>query len=400
MLPDTTPNRQKFISGPQGQIVFSSTYDLTVPRQKQPEQKKAENTDNSLAFDARKARFLLLASAAKLWPESRIKSCFRLIIPGQDMVDICYNEQQQKPRFSHLVRCGLGSCPVCGPWDRLRKGQVWAAMLKNPRYHVAMLTLTIAHGKSESFSDVYNRLKDASCRMFAGRWWQGFKRRYWVVGKLTSLEVTYGADNGFHPHYHIAVVSETSWEGDPAVTAWCLLYKRWPECVAKAGGFASEEYGVDFKAGNSGAVEYLTKLDGTDGLAQSWGIVQEVTLSDVKKAEKGHRTELQLLADYAIKGDIDAGQIWVEIAIGLAGQTRLKSSRGLWEELGGEEETEKQNDEWELLSETEIVLMSLCQTSWNVIWSRGLLAGTYEAAGQNDAVKLRQYLRENGVPFV
>jgi hypothetical protein len=273
-------------------------------------------------------------------------------------------------------------------------------MLDKTPYYLAMMTLTLSHDNTESFSEVYNRLKDASKRMFSGRWWKGFQEQFWIVGRLSSLEVTHSVKSGFHPHYHIAIVARSSWEEDITLDAWSLLHRRWPHCVEKAGGFASLDHGVDFQAGDSGAIEYLTKVDGTEGLEKSWGIVQEVTLSDVKNAEKGHRTELQLLADYALHGDLDAGRYWLEIAVGLAGQTRLKSSRGLWELLGGPAEVERQADEWEELNDAEIVLLSLCQTSWNVIWERGLLAGTYDVAGKNDAVELRQYLRSKGVPFV
>jgi len=357
---------------------------------------ESANDEKASTFDKRKARFALLAAAGYLMPDSRIPRCFKQIIPGCFFVNVVHNPSSGQGRVTNLIRCGLASCPVCGPWDRLQKGLLWAAMLERSPYKLAMATLTLKHDRTESFDAVYGRLKTASKFVWSGRWYQIFKDDFKLAGRLTSLEVTHGPKTGFHPHYHMILVSRSPWVPQWQTEASLRLFKRWQQGVVKAGGWA-EQAAFDFTAGNADAAKYLTKLDGTDGLQESWGIPQEAMLVDYKKGRNGNRSELQLLADYALQGDDLAGSLWQEIQTGLARQTRLKASRGLFLNLDGDQVGEELGEQWEVLTEADVILLSISQYGWHIIWQRKLLAEVYAFADANDAAGLKQMLSQNHV---
>jgi len=356
------------------------------------------NTESSKKFDARKARFALLAAAGYLMPESRIPRCFKQIIPGCSHVDVVYNTASGQGRVTNLIRCGLASCPVCGPWDRLQKGLLWAAMLERSSYKLAMCTMTLQHDRTESFAVVYDRLKIASKYVWSGRWYQLFKEQFSIAGRLTSLEVTHGQKTGFHPHYHMILVSSKPWVPQWETEASLMLFKRWQNGVVRAGGWA-EQAAFDFTPGNAEAAQYLTKIDGGDKLESTWGIPQEAMLVDFKKGRGGNRSELQLLADYALQGDELAGSLWAEIQRGLFQQTRLKASRGLFLDLDGDQVGEELGEQWDILTESDVVLLSISQFGWHIIWQKKLLAEVYAFADANDVTGLKQLLKQNFVTW-
>lgn len=373
---------------------LGNTYKLTVPLE-QAATKNGVKKDG-VANEARRKRFALLASAARIWPESAIKKCFRFVAPGTSYIDILYSPIEDRARITNLIRCNTGACPVCGPYNRLQKGLAWSSILSDKPNKLALLTLTVEHHAGERFTAVLARLLEANKRMWSGRWWNGFKAEFFIEGRLTSLEVTDG-ENGFHPHLHIILVSDARWPDSDVAIAWAIIAKRWQSMVAKAGGFASIENGADFRAADAGSIDYLTK-DAGESLG-GWGLVEEATLGDYKKGRRGGRSTLQLLGDYTFKQDRNAGSRWYEIERGLKGRSRLRSSNGLWEALGGPEHIQAQENEFLDITESDVLLLSISQTDWLQIWDKRIVAQVYEIAAKNDAQALMNFLLANGITF-
>lgn len=402
--PDSVPNQAVETQAAPAATGFSERLTKSASRteeistQNQPASgDKAESNQSD-----RTVRFMLQAAARQLLPSSRVAWCLRRVVPGRETVEVRYSEERQRAYYHGLATCKcLWECPVCASRisERRREKLAIGVDLAPRRLYLAMLTFTVSHHKGESFAAVHNRLKAAYKRFWGGRWAQGFKDRFGVVGTLRALEVTYGA-NGWHPHIHLLIVADRGFrrptEFFGALTVadeiTALVQSRWQDQVAKGGAFVFQDRGVDVQFDRAALADYVAKLESDQG----WGLEAEVTKAVAKIGRGEHRSLTALLYDYAYHGDEDAGRLWIEAVTSLKGQRHLMASKGFWELLGQPEQTDG-----ELAAEDvdpcDQLLAALTLYQWREICRLEVRGHLLEVAGRGDPVVLAAYLQSIGI---
>lgn len=309
--------------------------------------------------DKRLANFILQSAARDLLPGHRVGLCLRRVIPGKTSVDV--KKSGERLRYTNLMRCSrLWVCPICSAQISEERRIALRSAIEKTKYEVGMLTYTLQHANNDRCSDLVETLSKCYSRMTSGREYQGFIKRYGILGSLRALEVTHGK-NGYHPHLHVMILCK------PGMILQrfeleALFRNRWNE-ITHSQGNDTNENGLDFSTSDSIA-EYVGKIAGDDK-PKTWGVPEELTKQPVKTARaKDGRTARALLVDY-VNGDKKAGEIWREMVECLSGHKQLVPSRGLWELLGitGLSETVKE----ETTTETDTIMARIDLQSWRVI---------------------------------
>lgn len=245
----------------------------------------------------------------------RVGQCRHSVISRAAGVDlVSSNYKDTAGSFAHyegLQTCGsVWHCPCCGARisetrkDELNQLLAWA---RAQGYKIKMITLTARHGRDDDLSELLKAMKEAKQRFARHRTYRGIKLH--MVGSVTATEVTCGAANGWHPHFHMIVITDEEIDMEPLRGAW----------LASLRGAGLDGAGAAFQVQNAEAAgRYIGK----------WGAAEELTMKDQKKS-KGGRTPAQLLAASCDDDDRVAGMLWSEYAEAFHGRRQLVWSRGL-----------------------------------------------------------------------
>lgn len=398
--------------------LLGTTYKVSVPR---------TNENQSAEVFV----YALQSVARQLLPDRRVAWCMRRFQPQRDRIEIVHSPKRQSAYYYGLMRCSkLWECPVCARkiTERRRKelvdllnaasvsvlsktGRGWVNV---PKFNLSMLTFTIGHAASEPCSDVLDRLSRSYARFASGRWYQGFKQVYFVVGTLRALELTHG-DRGWHPHYHVLCFHDSylptgrnydkaGEEDTELVEEWATLgitredflqaaRIRWTDSVKAEGGYTDMLRGVDLVVGQPH--KYVAKVAG-DRDPREWDLPTEVTKQPVKRARDENRTLIQLLHAYA-NGDTRAGDLWIEGIDALAGKSHLRPSKGLWDMLNASVTIDDEQASEQEIDEMDRVLASLNWEDWKRIIARDARGQVLEVASNGSDEDLWRLLESFGI---
>jgi len=205
-----------------------------------------------------------------------------------------------------------------------------------------------------------------------------------VVGTVRSFEVTWGEENGWHPHLHeLVFVRDGCRVGDVGRA----LRESWSSAVEGVWR-RGNEHSVEVQVGDAAAARYVSKVGGWDG-------VREVVKGVSKSGRHGRLSPLGLLYG-SMMGDCSLGSLWQEYYWVFRGRRMLVWSRGLREALGlgvdvsDEELAEADGDV------ASVVLASLTREQWRVILANDARAEVLEAA-EGGYEALRAFLGQLGV---
>lgn len=277
----------------------------------------------SVAFERLHA-YVLQDRASELLPSHRVTNCLKRRIDKDKKRAVVYNEIREKAHWSNVQRCGaIWVCPVCAKQiTEVRRAELAKAVKiwrQQIGHDVKLLTLTFSHSKSHSLKSLLECQKLALKYFYEHRLFKNISEKLRIVGKIKSLEVTYGA-NGWHPHNHILLFSQDA--DDLAYEYKDRLAALWIQCCKKAGLAApNKRYGLDIRDG-SFADQYVSK----------WGIDYEMTKGHVKKGTKDSLTPfdlLQLSIDNQPVFDKLPSKLFQEFVIAMKGARQLVWSRGL-----------------------------------------------------------------------
>lgn len=155
---------------------------------------------------ARAERYACQSVARKALPNERVSKCLRAV--NRSEVDVWKHKKTQKAFYGGLLVCGsVWHCPICAAKisERRRKELKQAFDIhKSEGGHIALLTLTFSHKKTDKLKDTLKKFGQATQKFMSGRAYQNIRDELGLVGRIRVFEVTYGA-NGFHPHCHIAL---------------------------------------------------------------------------------------------------------------------------------------------------------------------------------------------------
>ncbi len=240
-------------------------------------------------------------------------------------------------QVSGVHRCGSGwSCVVCGPVVRQRRAEkidqgVNGWLAKGGGAELA--SLTCSHGLADALEPRLAAMAGALRSLLKGAAWERFKRRLGYVGSIRAVEVTWGEENGWHPHNHVVMLFERPLTAEERQQFWRWLHNRWSGVLlAKGLGSITEAHGVDVRQVTGDVLgEYLTKVEG------GWTAGLELARGDVKRSKRGGVTPFDLLGDFAATGDVESRRLWLEYEEATFGKRWLRWTAGLRVLLLGEE---------------------------------------------------------------
>lgn len=264
-----------------------------------------------------------------------------------------------KARLGKVKTCGsVWACPVCAvKVAEVRRRELSYAMVQHQAQggHSYLVTFTFPHYMGQSLDELLPKFATARNRFQGSKGWKrvmqvanpdkdieaGTAER---VGGVTSMEVTYGIGNGWHPHLHMLVFCKARafGEGDAdeqgrlssaAIDYFRGEWVRHLENVGLVDGSNRQDaldYGLDVRGGNK-AAEYIAKW----GHEEKWGLSSELTSSHAKTGRrdtwgtKDHYTPFQLLELAAADGDGHAMRAYREFVTAFDGKRMLTWSPGL-----------------------------------------------------------------------
>ena len=255
-------------------------------------------------------------------------------------------------RLGKVKTCGsVWACPVCAAKiaETRRRELVYATVKHTAAGGYAYLvTFTFPHYLGQTLEDLCAPFAKARQSFQNCRAWKALMAKAEKIGVVNSLEVTYGAGNGWHPHLHMLVFCKPGafGEGDAdeagrlASAAIEYLRAEWVRLLEKRGLVDGTNrqwamaYGLDIRGGKK-AAEYIAKW----GHDESWGMSSELTSSHAKTGKRStwgardHYTPFQLLA-MAKAGDGHAICAFREFVGEFDGKRMLTWSRGLKSHFG------------------------------------------------------------------
>lgn len=271
-------------------------------------------------------------------------------------------------RLGKVKTCGsVWACPVCASKVAEQRRRELAYAMEQ---HVAaggyayLVTFTFPHYIGQMLAELMEPFTKARQSFQNSRKWKAVMDQAEKIGVVNSLEVTYGAGNGWHPHLHMLVFCKPGafQEGEaddqgrlssPAIEhlrgEWVRLLEK--RSLVDAGNREwANRYGLDVRGGKK-AAEYIAKW----GHDEQWGLSSELTSSHAKTGTrdtwgaKDHYTPFQLLA-MAGSGDGHATCAYREFVTEFDGKRMLTWSKGLKAHFGIAEMDDDQAAEQEGLA--------------------------------------------------
>lgn len=278
--------------------------------------------------------------------------CHRGVANAGDSVAVYRNDDASNARLHGVTTCkSVWTCPTCSSKIcAVRQAELAQGMKTwiDQGGYVFLMTLTFPHERGEALSELLPAFTKAKAHFKNSKTYKRILAKGIRKGSVSSLEVTRGELNGWHPHQHDLVFCTPdafgdTREGDAGRLASRLideLKHAWYVALLKAGlcdqGEMSDvlAHGLDVRGGQF-AAEYIAKF----GKDQKWGLSREVTMHAAKRGtdSKGAHP-FQLLA-WADEGDTDAVAQFREYAEAFEGKRMLSWSRGLKKELTGLDDT-------------------------------------------------------------
>jgi hypothetical protein len=227
---------------------------------------------------------------------------------------------------------------VCAPVVRQRRAEEIDRGLSGwvgQGHGAEFVTLTVEHKRGDSLASRLDVVAQLLQKVLMGAGWQRRRDRLGYVGCIRAIDVTWGGDNGWHPHVHAVLLLDRTLTVEQRADLRTWLFGRMV-CVAERVGFGapSERHAVDVQPVTSPADlgGYLTKVDG------GWSAGLELSRGDVKHARSaGRLTPVGILREFIDTGEKTMRSLWVEWEKATFGKRAIVWSPGLRARLLGDE---------------------------------------------------------------
>jgi len=201
------------------------------------------------------------------------------------------------------------------------------------------MTNTVRHNRRDDLARLLDGLGYGWGRMTSGRAYSGARAAAGVIGYSRALEITYGDQNGWHPHYHSLWFAENLHCQDDVEDFGYTMWARFDQGVQKAGLLSTTTDGQDWQRitpQDSDATKvgsYLAKIAKED--IDPAGIGYELTHSQSKRARSktGTAPHWAILKE-AVHGVTPDLWLWHEFEQATHGRKQLVNSKHLDELLG------------------------------------------------------------------
>jgi hypothetical protein len=216
-------------------------------------------------------------------------------------------------------------------------------------------------------------------------------KRMGYVAAVFATEVTYGR-NGWHPHRHGIFFID-----DEHITAQDVqqeLIEIWIRKLRAFGLSAAKEdavfqHGISVTDSSERLVEYITKY----GQLPKWDESKELTLGMLKQG-RGESVTAWGLLDMYMRGDINAGDLFIEYATVMEGRRQLVKTPGLAQKINAAA-VDVTDDEAAAVEPKEAdVVTVLTMQEWEDVCAAGLRGEVLEAALLSGASGVRLVVAE------
>ncbi|CAN5124229.1 hypothetical protein BH11ACT5_BH11ACT5_02630 [soil metagenome] len=178
--------------------------------------------------------------------------------------------QQQRAGSSHptVRKCGYNwrcnnefLCPFCTMRMLCHDRTAIKGVLRfAPTAEFA--TLTMAHTLDGLLDEQWSILNRAWARMTKGKAWDTFRARFAVSGYVRSFDCTWSPRTGWHPHWHVILVSRIELNPTELAQLRARLGSQWTRALAAVGGDAGESAQLSEPVRNADAVAAYMTTDG------------------------------------------------------------------------------------------------------------------------------------------
>jgi hypothetical protein len=334
------------------------------------------------ALNRRRRRALTRAGLRDRGPSKRFRGCGRTIISTDAMVEVKVGEGVG--HYCGLMTCGLvWVCPVCSAkirHERSREVERGLTAALDLGYGIEFLTLTLRHHLGHRLGDLFGLAQKAWAAMRVDTSFRALMARF-GLRFITVREVTYGPVNGWHPHFHLAVVTWGVLTDAERAEVEEGFWRAWSHQLERVGLDAERGPGVLLKPCTStdGLASYLCKVGGDDGLMKP--AAMELVRADLKRGKGGHRNPEEIAEDFVDTGDLADLALLQEYWRATKGRQMMTWSNGLKAELLADE-VERTDEELAALERGGEVLMKIGRTAWARILQLELAVHVLEVAEQ------------------
>ncbi len=351
--------------------------------------------DRDRITERRIKRYYLQSLARELLKREGVSKCMRVMYQGS--VDCVYYPRIERGGYRGLVTCGsVWACPICAAkiTERRRQELQRADMTG---LSCVMVTLTLQHERGDSLAELQACLTEGYRLLRSGTPWQKFKQGLLYMGGVTSAEVTFGIESGWHPHKHALWFSRLPvGELDTEyIQGW--VSDRFGGILAKRGKYVSPVHGVHVRTGDNLAGDYIAKYGQDAGRESSWGIAHEVTKAPVKLAAGQHYTPFGLLEAYGA-GVAWAGRLYQEYAAAMKGRLQLVYSPHTRERLGLSKVMPTDQDLAEAPEDqVAVILARLTRLQWRAVLKHDKRGQLESVVSSGNVAYVLAYLQSLGV---
>lgn len=293
--------------------------------------------------------------------------------------------------FCGLTTCGsVWRCTVCSAKVRATRADELVRALE-AHYAaggaVHLLTMTVAHDKTDRLARLLG-VETAAWKLITnGGAWTRLRKATGLFGWVRALEITEGDECGWHPHFHILLMTDDALDAAGLVAVKLHFTTRWARACEAAGLRPPHPvHGVDFRENVAAASEelgkYVTKVQEGD-----WTVAHEVTRGDLKTGRGKSRTPFEILKAYQDGGDVADRDLWREYTQAVKGLSAVRWSRGLRARLLPDDD-EKSDEDAALIDAGGVLLGEMSVHVWRRVVMARLEIAVLEAAedGGLDAV--------------
>jgi len=210
---------------------------------------------------ARLERYELQSVARKLLTGHRITHCLRTMLPGAAAVPVYYAPASSSSHYGQLMVCGsVWFCPVCASKisERRRRELEQALSWWVAKGHTVLLvTYTFSHGRGDHVGEILDNFLGAQENMTRNRPYRRLRGSCGVIHSIKALEVTWGAESGWHPHSHWLLFCDGNVDVPRMENE---LYRIWKAEAAKKGLTMNRAHGVKIQNTFGAVADYVAKF--------------------------------------------------------------------------------------------------------------------------------------------
>lgn len=224
--------------------------------------------------------------------------------------------------FSGLRLCGSRQCPRCAQIIAMERARQLEAGLRywftstnegGQNRGVVFLTLTMKHSNDDQLDHLLTALKtakDAVFRNYAYTNVRGIRQRFRIAGTASTIEVTWGHKNGWHPHLHLLLMLDRPTTAEDIARLGIALYECWKHALQRLGIDTSLSHTDIRPVRNDDSARYVAAYLNKSA---PYRIAQEMTSQNKRARSSGGWTFFELLAALCLDRHV---MTWIPLQVG------------------------------------------------------------------------------------